>query len=124
MTESIGIDIVETDRIRRALDRFGDRFRNRILGDRELSQYERRSDRAVFLAGRFACKEAVVKALGKYIKDRPTLSSIQIVNDDTGQPEVSFPDELAEQLKHVRFLVSISHEKHYAVAMAVTSETK
>lgn len=122
MANSIGVDILETDRMRRAVARFGDRFVQRILGDNEIEVYRRRTDRPVFLAGRFACKEAVIKALGKYLKDRPPFSHIQIVNDATGQPSLSLPDPLKAQLQGLEILVSISHDRKYAVAMAVITE--
>ncbi len=122
MANSIGVDILETERIRSSVARFGDRFIQRILGDKEIEVYRRRTDRHIFLAGRFACKEAVVKALGKYLEDRPPFSQIQILNDSTGQPHLSFPDALKARLAGLDILVSISHDRKYAVAMAVITE--
>lgn len=122
MADSIGVDILETDRIRKSVTRFGDRFIRRILGDKEIEIYDRRADRHVFLAGRFACKEAVIKALGKYLEDRPPFNQIQIINDSTGQPHLSFPDALRARLAGLDILVSISHDRKYAVAMAVITE--
>ena len=122
MANSIGVDILETDRMRRAVERFGDRFVQRILGDKEIEVFNRRTDRFIFLAGRFACKEAVIKALGKYLKDRPSFSQIQIINDATGQPSLSLPDSLKPLLIGLEILVSISHDRKYAVAMAVITE--
>ena len=121
MAEAIGIDIVETSRIDSARRRYGDRFIRRILGPKEISLYERRMDKSQFLAGRFACKEALIKALGHYITKRPSLSSLQILNDKTGRPEVILPDETREKLKNVKILVSISHDHTSAVGMAVIS---
>lgn len=122
MADSIGVDILETDRIRNSVARFGERFLRRILGDKEIEIYRRRVDKPAFLAGRFACKEAVIKALGKYLTDRPPLTQIQILNDATGQPHVSFPDDLKARLKGLDILVSISHDRKYAVAMTVITE--
>jgi holo-[acyl-carrier protein] synthase len=122
MANSIGVDILETERIRNSVARFGDRFLRRILGDKEIDIYRRRADRHVFLAGRFACKEAVIKALGKYLKDRPPFSHIQIINDSTGQPHLCFPEALKARLAGLDILVSISHDRKYAVAMAVITE--
>ena len=122
MADSIGVDILETDRIRNSVARFGERFLRRILGDNEIEIYRSRVDRPAFLAGRFACKEAVIKALGKYLTDRPPLTQIQILNDSTGQPHLSFPDDLKARLKGLDILVSISHDRKYAVAMVVITE--
>jgi len=119
MIGSIGIDLVDVTRVQRLVERHGERFLNRILGPKEKEYYGERHDRFQFLAGRFAAKEAVIKALGKYITDRPPLNTIQIINDNTGQPMLKLSDELTRQLCHVNAQVSISHEKSHAVAMVV-----
>ena len=124
MVKAIGIDTVDIDRIRRAVQRFGDRFPKRILGDEELAIYRGRTDGAAFLAGRFAGKEAVVKALGRFLTVRPPLQSLQIINDATGQPEMELPADVQEQLGTAELLVSISHERHSAVAMAIISDDR
>ena len=61
-----GVDLVEVERIRAALDRHGDRFANRIFTEGEQSQAGNGPLRVQFFAGRCAAKEAVMKALGKY----------------------------------------------------------
>jgi holo-[acyl-carrier protein] synthase len=119
MVESIGIDIVEVDRMRSDLERYGERFLQRILSSDELAILSSRTDRATFLAGRFACKEAVIKALGRFLDVRPTYTQINVVNDDTGRPYVTLPDDVTARLSGAGILVSISHERSYAVAMAV-----
>ncbi|MBU0983080.1 MAG: holo-ACP synthase [candidate division Zixibacteria bacterium] len=124
MIEAIGIDIVETERMRKSMARFGNRFIDRILGPLERPVFDARVDKATFLAGRFACKEATVKALGRYLTDRPSLSSIQIVNDSTGRPAVVFSEEVATALNGISCLVSLSHERNYAVGMAVCAAQK
>jgi holo-[acyl-carrier protein] synthase len=124
VAESIGIDIVEVPRIKRAIDRYGDRFVSRLLGPRESARLSERQDRAAFVAGRFAAKEAVIKALGAYLDARPPYRELQIVNDATGRPAVLLPDELTDKLAHVNILISISHERNHAVAMAICSEKK
>ncbi len=122
MPDAIGIDIVETDRIRRSVERFGDRFLQRILSEEELEAYALRGDRDAFVAGRFACKEAAIKALGKYLSERPPYSGIQVLNDQTGQPHMTFCGRLSGQLSGLESMVSISHERNYAVAVVILSE--
>lgn len=122
MADAIGIDIVESARIAKALSTYGDRFLRRILGPAELELFEQRADKIQFLAGRFAAKEAVVKALGRYLSRRPAWVSLQIVYDDSGNPELLLPSDLHDQLLRVRCLVSISHSRSSAVAMAVFTE--
>ena len=119
MVESIGIDIVETERMRADLERYGDRFLRRILSDGEQAILSSRVDKATFLAGRFACKEAVIKALGRFLTVRPAYTDISVLNDATGRPYVELPDAVTEPLHGASILVSISHERCHAVAMAV-----
>jgi len=124
MIASIGLDIVEIARIEQDVQKFGDRFIQRILGEREQAVYRQRSDRALFLAGRFAAKEAVVKALGVYLTDRPPLAQLEIINDLSGRPELSVPDDLQSQLRGARCALSITHERKYAAAVAIFEEDK
>ncbi len=116
-TSEMGIDIVGVDRIRRALARFGPRFSRRVLTAAEAS-YVR--DRAATLAGRWAAKEAVSKVLGLGVRGIGW-REIEIERLPTGQPVVVLHGRArtrAEQLGMTRIAVSISHEEHYAVAIA------
>lgn len=122
MTQSIGIDLVDVSRIQADIDRYGDRFIARMLSARERETLDGRVDKAVFVAGRFACKEAIIKALGSFITDRPAYVAIEIINDAGGQPVVNLPGEVMQQLGARRVMVSISHEKSHAVAMAVIAD--
>ena len=124
MVNSIGLDLVEIARIEADLSRFGERFTGRILGTEELEMYSRRRDKTLFLAGRFAAKEAVIKALGYYLQDRPPLHEIQIINDPAGQPQLKLPEHILRNLPRHRCLLSITHEKHYAAAMALFEEDR
>ena len=122
MIASVGLDIVEIARIEKDIERFGERFVNRILGEKERSQYQKRNDRTLFLAGRFAAKEAVVKALGYYLTERPPLHQLEIINDQSGRPELVFPDDVKVKLRGARCLLSITHERNYAAAVAIFEE--
>lgn len=122
MTESIGLDIVENARIERLFTEHPERFVERILSPDEVKIFAGRRDQVPFLAGRFAAKEAIIKALGVYLTDRPPYSSIQILNDKSGQPYVQLDEALSVELSHIRILISLSHERNYAVGMAVITE--
>ncbi len=124
MADSIGIDIVDCERIKKLLEKYPDRFVKKILAPAELTLFESRVDRIQFLAGRLAVKEAIIKALGRYLTDRPALNSLEISYDKNGQPELLLPENIKSQLRHVHALVSISHEKSSAVGMAVFTEEK
>ena len=124
MVRSIGIDIVEVDRIRKDVDQFGRRFVSRILGVNELELFDKRQDKLLFLAGRFAAKEAVIKALGQYLEKRPAYCVLEVINNPSGRPELSLPPSILEKLKGATCLISISHEKNYATAVAIIEEIK
>lgn len=122
MLTGIGVDIVEIGRFQRMKDRFGDRIARRLLTDNELEQFNKRNQSLTFLASRFAAKEAASKALGTGIAHGINFRSIEVVNDANGKPDLLFHDaalELIFQKKIVRCMLSLSDEKHYAVAMVV-----
>lgn len=123
MKNGIGVDIVDIRRIDELLERFSEKLPQRVLGFDELAVYEQRADKRQFLAGRFAAKEALIKALAGLLEQRPRYCEIQILPDDSGQPVVklSIP---SENLRGYTFQVSISHEKNYAVAMASAEKGK
>ncbi len=117
-TTELGIDIINVERIRAALARFGSRFTHRILTDAERA-YAR--DRPETVAGRWAAKEAVSKVLGLGVRG-VGWREIEIVRLPTGQPTVRLHHRAlrrAEQLGMERVAVSISHERDFAVAIAV-----
>lgn len=116
-TTELGIDIINVERIRNALQRHGERFPRRVLTDTE-SAYVR--NRPETLAGRWAAKEAVSKVLGLGVRG-VGWREIEIVRLPTGQPTVLLHDRAklrADQLGMTRIAVSISHERDYAVAIA------
>ena len=123
MIKSIGLDIVEINRIQQDIDKYGVRFIERILGPDEILLYNSRKDKPQFLSGRFAAKEAVIKALGNYLSDKPLLTDLQILNDSTGQPSLYLPENLKKTILD-RCFISISHEKSIAAAVAIFSEEK
>jgi holo-[acyl-carrier protein] synthase len=116
-TAELGLDIIRVDRIREALERFGERFVGRVLTPAE-ARYVR--DRPETFAGRWAAKEAVSKVLGLGVRG-VGWTEIEIVRLPTGQPTVRLHERAlrrAEQLGMERIAVSISHEREYAVAIA------
>jgi len=122
----IGTDLIEIPRIEAALQRFGQRFAERILGPDELGRYATRSRRSprrgvAFLATRFAAKEAVSKAIGLGLRSPMAWRAVQIVNAPSGQPLVIAHGALAEFLsqRRLRLSVSITDEREMAMAFAI-----
>ncbi len=116
-TTELGIDIIKVDRIRGSIEKFGERFSNRVLTPNE-RRYVR--DRPETFAGRWAAKEAVSKVLGLGVRGIGW-KEIEVVRLPTGQPSVQLHGRAAaraEQLGMGRIALSISHESDYAVAIA------
>ena len=115
---STGVDMIEIDRIEAALSRWGDRFLRRVYTEGELAHCRGRPER---LAGRFAAKEAVSKALGVGIR---TLRwrDIEVLPDHRGKPHVYLHGKAAT-VAHARGLtnldISISHSRSDAVVIVV-----
>lgn len=113
-----GVDIVEIQRFTKAIERTP-RLRERLFTIREIESLEGKT--IVSWAARFAGKEAVLKALGTGLRGL-SWHDIEILSNDMGEPVV-FLTEKAERLLHTRggsqLRVSLSHEKEYAIAMAV-----
>lgn len=122
MVRAVGLDIIETERIARAIDRFGERFVNRILGPREREMLRKRRDRAQFVAGRFAAKEAAIKAMADFLEKRPPYAHIEVINEPGGKPVYAFSPEVAAQLSAIVCHVSISHDRNVVAAVAVFSD--
>jgi holo-[acyl-carrier protein] synthase len=119
---AVGIDLVDVTRIAHLIARYGDRFLIRVLGPDEIPQLGIRRDRSQFVSGRFAAKEAAIKALGHYLTDRPPLTKIQIVNDATGRPSLDLAGLALPQLRNVSAQLSISHERSHAIAIVILTE--
>ena len=116
-TTELGIDIIKVDRIRRSIEKFGQRFSNRVLTPAE-RRYVR--DRPETFAGRWAAKEAVSKVLGLGVRGIGW-KDIEVQRLPTGQPAVRLHGraaQRAEQLGMGRIALSITHESDYAVAIA------
>ena len=116
-TTELGIDIIKVERIRAALDRFGDRFSNRVLTPAE-RRYVR--GRAETFAGRWAAKEAVSKVLGLGVRGIGW-KDIEVERLPTGQPAIRLHGraaQRADQLGMGRIALSITHESDFAVAIA------
>ncbi len=125
MIRGIGIDLIEVARIERALDEHGDRFLARIFTADEITHALRLAGRArlAHLAGRFAAKEAAVKALGTGIARGVGFLDVEIRADAaSGAPSLSLRGEalaLATRIAIDRTLVSITHTDTHAAAVVV-----
>jgi holo-[acyl-carrier protein] synthase len=119
----VGIDVVETDRIHEAYHRYGDRFLRRIYSPDEIGALaDHPNEPSLFLAGRFAAKEAVMKALGRFFDRGVALRDIEILNFPDGRPYVQLTSSSAQELTGKRIAISITHSGRYALATAIIEE--
>ncbi|MEW6096996.1 MAG: holo-ACP synthase [bacterium] len=123
MIHGIGVDLIEIKRIKRAKERFGKTFLERIFTESEIKYCQTHSKlEDQHFAGRFAAKEAVLKTLG-IGWPVVSLKNIEITrNPVTGAPEVILYGNIlgiANRLKVSSIFISISHTKEYAIAQAV-----
>lgn len=116
-----GIDIIEIERIGEVYDQKGDRFIERLLAVTEKERWLQRGARLETLAGYWAAKEAVAKALGKGFVSFG-FNDVVITHDPSGRPLVELKGgakALASQLGITNMWISISHSRAYAVATAI-----
>ena len=123
MIVGLGVDVVELDRIEKALERHGERFLERILTTAERVLMSKRPKSPVpFLAARFAAKEAAAKALGVGFRNGLSHREIEVTNGAQGEPSMHFSgaaEARAEALGVVRARVSLTHGQDVAVAVVV-----
>ena len=119
MIGGIGIDIVKSKRIESLWKTHGDHFLKKILSDDEIAAMPPKFP-VPYISGRFALKEAIVKASGK--RDF-AFSEISVLNDETGKPFVKDKDVIGRIIGREEgsfaIHVSISHEKEYCTASAI-----
>ena len=117
MIRSLGVDIIEIERLRRALARWP-RLAPRLFTARERASCDRRADPAPCYAARFAAKEAAAKALGRWLR----WHEVEIKTNSDGRPALSLSGDAAELARISeggRLLLSLSHSRDYAVACVI-----
>ncbi len=115
----LGIDLVEVDRIRAAIEERGERFLARLFTETEIAYCRRHQDAAIHFAGRFCAKEALAKALGLGFGKEVSWREIEVRNDERGAPHFTFYGSLKELIGSKKPLLSITHTKTYASAVVV-----
>lgn len=115
-----GVDIIEIARVERVMARSGQRFLARIFTPQEQAYCQ---GKMASLAGRFAVKEAVAKALGTGIGEMAWVE-IEVVSNEVGRPELVLygaAKRLADELGLAEWSISLSHTERYAIGFAVAT---
>lgn len=117
-----GIDIVNIERIESMMARWGDLFLGRVFTEREIVWCQKRTRPPECFAIRFAAKEAFLKAIGRGLRNGIQWTDIEVENDPLGKPFFSLHRKAKEVLETQRItkaLLTLSHERLYAVAHVI-----
>lgn len=119
MIKGIGTDIIEIDRVEKAINRT-EGFLNRYFTLKEIEMFEKKKFSPQTIAGNFSAKESISKALGTGVRGF-SLKDIEILRDELGKPIVNLSEEMKSNLNisDVNIHVSISHDKSKAISFAV-----
>src|SRR5205085_3876889 len=122
MIVGTGVDLAEVERIRAAIERFGDRFVQRIYTPGEIAYVERKANRYERYAGRFAAKEAGMKAIGTGWKRGVRWKDLEVANLPSGRPTLRLHGEaakIAERLGVKSISLSITHTAQFGMAQVI-----
>ena len=120
MNLKIGNDIIETERIRKILQKYPDRFKRRVFTEKEVIYCESKgSNKYQSYAARFAAKEALFKAISEILPSKYYINwtDIEILNNESGRPYATIKN--ADRVESID--ISISHVKEYAMATALVT---
>ena len=120
-----GVDLAEVPRIRASVERFGQRFVERIFTPAEIAYVERKANKYERYAARFAAKEAGMKAIGTGWRRGVTWQDFEVANLPSGKPTLRFHGvaaEFAERLKVRNVALSITHTSEVAMAHVILED--
>ena len=123
-----GIDIVETNRLKKLLLKMKSNFKNKIFTNNEIAYCEKKSNITNCYSKRFAAKEAFVKALGTGFRNNINFKDIEVVKNHYGKPYLIINKKVINKIKTLfkvkkfNVLLSISDETKYAIASVIISK--
>jgi holo-[acyl-carrier protein] synthase len=116
----IGIDIIEISRIKLSIEKYGDKFLNKIYTENEIKYCLSKTNKYQHLAARFAAKEAVYKALTTGWEKGLSWHNIEVFNEPSGMPHVKLNGKLQNFLSDDKSLkISMSHSRDYVACVAI-----
>jgi holo-[acyl-carrier protein] synthase len=122
MVVGLGIDVIQNERIRDSVTRFGSRFINRIYTETEIAYCSNCADPGIHYAARFAAKEAGFKALGTGWAAGVKWKDIEVQRLPSGKPELHLHGEALERATSMgatRFHVSLTHDQLVSCAVVM-----
>ena len=122
MIVGTGVDLAEVDRIRESVERFGQRFLNRIYTERELAYVQRKANKFERYAARFAAKEAGMKAIGTGWRHGVRWQDFEVVNLPSGRPTLllhGVAAEFAKRMGVTNIQLSLTHTAQLGLAYVI-----
>jgi len=122
MIIGVGIDNVQSKRIKEILLKWSDRVENRVFDEGELEYSKSKGETHLHLAARFAAKEALFKALGKGLSEGMTWTDVTVRNDEAGKPHIHLKRrarEIADEMGVATIHVSLTHTDECALAVVI-----
>ncbi|HEX4229196.1 MAG TPA: holo-ACP synthase [Bryobacteraceae bacterium] len=125
MIVGIGTDLAEVPRIRKSVERYGERFLHRVYTDRERAYASRKANWAESYAARFAAKEAGMKAIGTGLRRGVTWKDFEVVNERSGRPTLNLSGvarEVADKIGARQITISLTHTSEMAFAVVILED--
>ena len=125
MVLGLGTDLIETKRVQESIDRFGERFLERVFTEGEIAYCRRKKNAGESFAARFAAKEAGAKALGTGISRGVNWKELEVRREVSGKPTLHLSGraaELAEAMGVRRLQLSLTHSRELAMAVVVAED--
>jgi holo-[acyl-carrier protein] synthase len=125
MVIGVGTDVIEIARIAQSIDRFGDRFLDRVFTPREIAYCRRKKNAAESFAARFAAKEAGAKALGTGISQGVSWLEMEVGRESGGRPTLQLTGRAAQRAGRLGIAgisLSLTHGKDIALAVVVMED--
>ena len=121
MMIGLGIDIIDNRRIKKTIDRFGNKFVERCFTINEINISNQKQNSTSYFAKRFAAKEACAKAMGTGLVKNINWKDIEVMNDINGKPYINLYNNAFRSFKKMsnkecNILLSLSDERNYSIA--------
>ncbi len=118
----IGIDLIEVKKVRGAIERFGERFKNRIFAPSEQRFCDAQKEKYLSYAARFAAKEAFSKALGTGLRGKISWRDVVVIDNEKSPPQLEIKGKAEKILNGRKVFLSITHTKQYASVVVIIEE--
>jgi holo-[acyl-carrier protein] synthase len=122
MIVGTGVDLAEVPRIKRTIERYGQKFIQRVYTAKEIAYVERKANKFERYAARFAAKEAGMKAIGTGWRHGVTWQDFEVTNLPSGKPTLAFhgvAEKVAEKLGVTNVALSLTHTAEYGMAHVI-----